>query len=130
MTDFKYLSSKKASAASDFEIPYTTCVTILFCGCTSWVLSQDIESKINSFATFCYRIMNVKREDRVSNHHIYHDQRRASYPLCKKSDSEASLVIFFVSQRKNLLEDMLSTYHFMAKRDLDAPLILPTSNVC
>ena len=43
-------------------------MTILLYGCESWVLSQDMESKINSFATSCYRIMlYIKRKDRVSN---------------------------------------------------------------
>ena len=101
VTDFRYLGSKMASAASDFKrrkalarsafwkleclwgspqlsistkvnLFYTTCVTILFYGCESWVISHDMESKINAFATFCYRIMlNVKRKDHVPNTMIY-----------------------------------------------------------
>ena len=97
VTDFKYLGSKMASAASDFkrrksvawsafwklerlwrstQLPisakvnlfYTACVTILLYGCESWVLSQDMESKNNSFATSCYSIiLDVKRKDCVSN---------------------------------------------------------------
>ena len=101
VTDFKYLGSKMASAASDLkrrralawsafwklehlwrssQLPIsskvsffnTTCVTILLYGCESWVLSQDMESKINTFATSCYRIMlGIKRRDRVSNTIVY-----------------------------------------------------------
>ena len=43
--------------------------------CTSlcrWVISHDMESKINAFATSCYRIMlNIKRKDHVPNTMIY-----------------------------------------------------------
>ena len=97
VTDFKYLGSLMASSASDFkrrkalawgafwklerlwrssELPistkiklfHTTCVTILLYGCESWLLSQDMECKINAFATSSYRVMlNIKRRDHVSN---------------------------------------------------------------
>ena len=50
----------------------TTCVTVLLYGCESWVISKDMENKINSFGTSCYRIMlNIKRVDRVPNTTIY-----------------------------------------------------------
>ena len=39
-------------------------MTILLYGCEFWVISHDMESKINAFATSCYRIMfNIKRKD-------------------------------------------------------------------
>ena len=64
--------SPQLSISAKVNLFYTTCVTILLYGCESWVLSQDMESKINSFATSCYRIMlDVKRKDRVSNTIIY-----------------------------------------------------------
>jgi len=99
--DFRYLGSMMASSASDLKrrkalawsafwkleqlwrssfIPIsmkvklfnTTCVTILLYGCESWVIQQDMENKVNSFATSCYRIMlNIKRLDRVPNADIY-----------------------------------------------------------
>ena len=51
---------------------HTTCVTILLYGCESWVLSQDMECKINAFAISFYRVMlNIKRRDHVSNTIIY-----------------------------------------------------------
>ena len=101
VTDFRYLNSKMASAASDFERPkalawsafwklerqwrsskvsistkvnlfYTTCVTILLFGCESWAISYDMEREINAFATSCYRIMlNIKRKDHVPNTRVY-----------------------------------------------------------
>ena len=91
VSDFRYLGSMVASGSSDLKrrkslawcafwkleqlwksphIPIatklklfnTTCVTILLYGCESWVISQDMENKINAFATSCYRVMlNIKR---------------------------------------------------------------------
>jgi len=101
VTDFKYLGSKMASTASDLKrrmalawcafwklerlwkspqlsisakvrLFRTTCVTILLYGCESWVLSHAMESKINAFATSCYRIMlHIKRKDHVPNTSVY-----------------------------------------------------------
>ena len=95
VSDFRYLGSMVASGSSDlrrrkslawcafwkleqlWKSPHisiatkvkllnTTCVTILLYGCESWVISQDIENKINAFATSCYRVMlNIKRIDHV-----------------------------------------------------------------
>ena len=101
VTDFKYLGSMMASSASDVKrrkalawtafrklerlwkspsIPIstkmksfnTTCITVLLYGSESWVISKDMENKINSFGTYCYRIMlNIRRIDRVPNATIY-----------------------------------------------------------
>ena len=101
VSDFRYLGSMVASSSSDlkrrkslawcafwkleqlWKSPHistatkvklfnTTCVTILLCGCESWVISQDIENKINAFATSCYRVMlNIKRIDHVLNTTVY-----------------------------------------------------------
>ena len=50
----------------------TTCVTILLYGCKSWVISQDMENKINAFAPSCYRVMlNIKCIDHVLNTTVY-----------------------------------------------------------
>ena len=50
----------------------TTCITVLLYGCESWFISKDMENKINSFGTYCYRIMlNIRRIDRVPNATIY-----------------------------------------------------------
>ena len=49
-------------------------MTVLLYGCESWVLTSDMENKINSFATSCYRVMlNIKRIDHVPNSRIYDD---------------------------------------------------------
>ena len=64
----------------------TTCVTILLYGCESWVISQDMESKINAFATSCYRIMlNMKRTDHVPNTSIYDMTRTEPLINCVKT---------------------------------------------
>ena len=50
----------------------TTCLTILLYGCESWVISQDMENKINAFATSCYRVMlNIKGIDIALNTTVY-----------------------------------------------------------
>ena len=101
VSDFRYLGSMVASGSSDlkrrkslawcafwkleqlWKSPHisittkvklfnTTCVTILLYGCESWVISQDMENKINAFATTCYRVMlNIKRIDHVLNTTVY-----------------------------------------------------------
>ena len=51
--------------ATKVELFDTTCVTIL-------LISQDMENKINAFATSCYRVMlNIKRIDHVLNTTVY-----------------------------------------------------------
>ena len=50
----------------------TTCITIVLYGFESWVISNDMEGKINSFETSCYHIMlNINRVDRVPNTTMY-----------------------------------------------------------
>ena len=45
-----------------------TCVTVLLCGCGSWVVSQDVEGKMGAFATSCCGIMlGIRRRDRVAS---------------------------------------------------------------
>ena len=101
VSDFRYLGSMVVSGSSDlkrrkslawcafwkleqlWKSPHisistkvklfnTTCVTIRLYGCESWVISQDMENKINAFATSCYRVMlNIKRIDHVLNTTVY-----------------------------------------------------------
>ena len=101
VSDFRYIGSMVASGSSDlkrrkslawcafwkleqlWKSPHisittkvklfnTTCVTILLYGCESWVISQDMENKINAFATSYYRVMlNIKRIDHVLNTTVY-----------------------------------------------------------
>ena len=64
--------SPHISIATKVKLFNTTCVTILLYGCESWVISKDMENKINAFATSCYRVMlNIKRIDHVLNITVY-----------------------------------------------------------
>ena len=64
--------STHISITTKVKLFNTTCVTILLYGCESWVISQDMENKINAFATSCYRVMlNIKRIDHVLNTTVY-----------------------------------------------------------
>ena len=98
----KYLGSKMTFAASDLkrrkalawsafwklESNYPSLrkwsySTIFLHGCESWVLSLDMESKINAFATSCYRIrLGIKRQDCISNIAIYSMTNTESCVLC------------------------------------------------
>ena len=64
--------SPHISIATKVKLFNTTCVTILLYGCESWVISQDMENKINASATSCYRVMlNIKRIYHVLNTTVY-----------------------------------------------------------
>ena len=64
--------SPHISITTKVKLFHTTCVTILLYGCESWVISQDMENKINAFDTSCYRVMlNIRRIDHVLNTTIY-----------------------------------------------------------
>ena len=64
--------SPHISITTKVKLFNTTCVTILLYGCESWVISQDMENKINAFATSCYRVMlDIKRIDHILNTTVY-----------------------------------------------------------
>ena len=76
----KIWRSSTISIATKVKLFNVTCVTVFLYGCDSWILSTSMESKINAFATSCYRIMlNIKRLDRVTNTKVY--QMTGSQPL-------------------------------------------------
>ena len=46
-------------------------LSVLLYGCESWIVETTMESKINSFATSCYRVLlGISRLDRVPNEDI------------------------------------------------------------
>ena len=46
-------------------------LSVLLYGCESWIISEQLMIKINSFATTCYRVLlGVKWSDRVPNEDI------------------------------------------------------------
>ena len=64
--------SSQLSISTKVNLFYTICMTILLYDCESSVTSHDMESKINTFVTSCYRIMfNIKQKDHVPNTMIY-----------------------------------------------------------
>ena len=92
-----------------------TCVTILLYGCESWVISQDMENKINAFATSCYRVMlNIKRWTPPSIPWL----TLCLWFIWLGTASWNFLVTSSECQRKSLLEDMLCTFQPLAKGDL------------
>ena len=100
--------SPHISITTKVKLFNTTCVTILIYGCESWLISQDMENKINAFATSCYRVMlNIKRIDHVLNTTVY--SMTNTVPL---------IHLVRHRQRKSLLEDMLCTFQPLAKGDL------------
>ena len=150
VSDFRYLGSMVASGSSDlkrrkslawcafwkleqlWKSPHisiatkvklfnTTCVTILLYGCKLWVISKDMENKINAFATSCYRVMlNIKRIDHVLNTTVY--SMTNTVPLIHlvrhRQLKFLGHILSSECQRKSLLEDMLCTFLSLAKGNL------------
>ena len=102
---------------------YTTCVIILLYGCESWVISHDMENKINAFATSCYRIMlNIKRKDHNPNPMIYsitNTDASLLYTMFEIARRGSLGTSSDVSHKKSLPVDMHSTSHLMATGDPD-----------
>ena len=53
--------------------PTISVLSVLLYGCESWIISEQLMIKINSFATSCYRVLlGVGRLDKVPNDEILH----------------------------------------------------------
>ena len=95
--EFKYLGSMMSTSHADFNVRRSqawsafwsmkalwrakdvtldlkirifkaTCLSILLYGSEAWSINKAMTSRLNSFATSCYRYMlNIKRTDRVRN---------------------------------------------------------------
>ena len=51
----------------------TTCLSVLMYGCEIWIITKDVDAKLNAFVISCSRIMlNIKRLDNVSNDRIHY----------------------------------------------------------
>ena len=110
--------------ATKVKLFNTTCVTILLYGCELWVISQDMENKINAFATSCYRVMlNIKRIDHVLNTTVYSMTDTVPLIHLVRHRQLKFLVTSSRCQRKSLLEDMLCTFLPLAKGDLVDPVL-------
>ena len=52
-------------------------ISIILYGCESWIVTKQIENKINVFANDCYRgILGIKRTDRVTIEEILRQVKR------------------------------------------------------
>ena len=106
VNDFRYLGSMMESTESDFKrrkglsygawnimekiwtakhvrielkinIFEASVLSILLYGCESWIITPQLEKKINSFATECYRrMLNIKRTDHITLECIYEQVKR------------------------------------------------------
>ena len=113
--------------ATKVKLFNTTCVTILLYGCELWVISQDMEDKINAFATSCYRVMlNVKRTDHVQNATVYsmtntvplihlvrHRQLKFLGHILRMSKEEPArryaLYVLTIGKKRDLIDHVLHT---------------------
>ena len=67
----KIWQSKNTPLRLKVEIFQASVISILLYGCESWIVDNQLESEINTFAMACYRsFMGVKRLDRVPNDEI------------------------------------------------------------
>ena len=105
-----------------FTLFNTTRVTILLYGCKSWVVSQDMECKINAFATSCNRItLGIRRRDHVTNSRIYSMTNSEPLVYCVRKRQLrflGNVIRLPEDEPARIPEDMLSTFHHMAKGDL------------
>ena len=163
VTDFKYLGSKMVSAASDLKrckalawsafwklerlfrgsqitisakvkLFYTTCVTAFLYGCESWVLSLDMESKINAFATCCHLLLQDYAFDKTTKLHIqqcylFHAPTLSLY-VRKRQLGFLGHIFHLPEEEPARRYDCM--YHLMAKgsRDVHTPLTSHTPNGC
>ena len=101
--------------------------------CKSCVLSQDMESKINSFTTSCYRIMlNIMRKDHASNTIIHAITNIKHLVHCVRKRQVGFLCHILRFPEEEPVIKYAFYYHITARGHLDVhkPLTLPTFNVC
>ena len=64
--------SKSLPIRIKIDIFSSACLSILLYGSESWVITNQLEQSLDSFATNCYRVMlNIKRVDHISNNEVY-----------------------------------------------------------
>ena len=64
----KVWKAEQLSLKLKLEIYSTAVLSILLYGCKSWIISDGLEKRIDSFATKCYRIiLGISYKDHVSN---------------------------------------------------------------
>ena len=61
-----------------YQVFIASVVSILLYGCESWVIDEELEKQINSFATTCYRsLLGIKWCDHVSNEKVLEKVKKA-----------------------------------------------------
>ena len=104
----------------------TTCVTILLYGCESWVISQDMENKINAFATSCYRVMlNISALTMFWTPPSIPWLTLCLWFIWLGTASWNFLVISSECQRKSPLVDMLRTSYHWQKETWSTTYFIP-----
>ena len=101
--------SKTLSIHLKRNIFQAACLSILLYGCESWIITNQLEHSLNTFANNCYRVMlNIKRSDRISNQEIYNkigldplttiiQRRQLSYVgHCLRKDRNKELISQYV----------------------------------
>lgn len=67
----KIWKSKDISLKQKLIFFQSICLSILLYGCETWILSNDLINKLDSFATICYRyILQISKIEKVSNDEI------------------------------------------------------------
>jgi len=69
----------------------TTCITAFLYGCESWVISRDMENKINSFATSCYsHSQHQVKWPHTKCHDLHYDRHKTTTAASKIPATEIS----------------------------------------
>ena len=73
----KTWNAKDLSLNLKLKIFDVMCVSIFLYGAETWIINNETENKINSFATTCYRkILKISKFDRITNEEIYRRTNR------------------------------------------------------
>lgn len=100
-------NDRYASLKIKLKIFDVTCISIFLYGSETWTLNTELENKINSFATICYRaILKISKFQKISNDAIYDRVERR--PLIEKVRERQ---INFIKNTLNLNnDDLIKTY--------------------
>ena len=68
----KIWKAKHISITLKSKLFIASVVSVLMYGCEAWIVSKELENRINSFGTTCYRMwLGIKTSDRVRLEEIY-----------------------------------------------------------
>ena len=105
-----------------------TCLSILLYGREAWSINKAMTSRLNSFATSCYRYMlNIKRTDRVRNDTVMEKTEQLPLSVTAKQRQLRWLGHLLRSDLRKYYASMLSIGHRMVSANEDAPASCITS---